>query len=235
MCKKNICVFICYLIAVVNLSAQSFLAPIEYNPRTLRWDELRKEQLLCRDFDFACLYVPGIGKPDYGYSYSQKTGQLVLVECLSHLGWIGAKLNPDGTTQLDVDGNPVWEDKLLKVRKRQYKLKLPDSLAIPLIELYRLAVQTAYKDTCESDSPPIYDGWTWEFFAGDLKGGATFESRYTCPMDSSDNFRTFKNIHFAIERAIKAKDVHLIEKKLPEIKGLLVEWRLANARRNTKN
>jgi len=232
--SKNIIVIILFSFTVLNLSAQSFLQPIEYNPRTLQWDRLRKEQLLCKNYDFACLYVPGIDKPDYGYSYNRKLGKLMLVECLSHLGVIGVKLNPDGSVQLDVGRNPIWEE-LPKVKKKRYTLKLPDSLAILLKELYRLAVQTAYKDTCESDEPPILDGWTWEFFADGETGGATFYSDNYCPSDTSKNFLIFMGIHATIERAIKTKDVHLIEKKLPEIEALLTEWRAALVLRNAKN
>lgn len=189
-------------------------------------DSLRKDFLLVKNYDFACLYNPGVSKPDYGYSYSRKTHRLTLVECQTHFPWPDIRLNSDGTGMTDSAGHPVFVHSG-KVKTFRYSLRLPDSLAYPLSELYGLAVKTARRDTCVSEEPPIWDMWSWSFFSSSMPyaGAVTYDPEFECPGDTSHNQGHFMTIHRAVVKAVRERNVSLIVKVMPLVRELTDEWK----------
>ncbi|MBQ3734931.1 MAG: hypothetical protein II859_13340 [Bacteroidales bacterium] len=209
-----------------KLHAQRVFAPYydDKDARFLYWDSCRKDYLLVKDYDFGCLYIPGIEKPDYGYSYSHKTHKLTLVECKTFIDIPGVRLNPDGSAMIDSAGNPIFEE-VEKVKTKRRSIKLPDSLAAPLTELYRLAVKTARPDTCVSDEPPILDGWGWSFYSGAFPGGVANDPfRHSCSNDTVRNVQRFNRIHFSVEKAVREGNVKPIVKVMPVVWDLIEAW-----------
>lgn len=205
------------------LHAQRVLAPYNFSPPGFYWDSVRKSKLLVENYDFAFLYNPGFEKPDYGYSYSYITRELVLVESLSHIPFPHVCLNQDGSVMVDSVGNPVFEILPDTIETKRCFVELPDSLAGPLIELYRLAVKTARENICEIDVPPIYDAPSWTFFSGWQSGGATtFDIE--CPSDTSSNVPNFYRIHRAVEMSVREGSVRPIEEVMPIVRDLTKIW-----------
>lgn len=208
-----------------NIRAQRVLEP---DNGSLYWsiimNSIRMEQMLGLDYDFACLYQPGIAKPDYGYAYFSKKHKIVFAECQTHFPHPTIKRNPDGSAALDADGNVVLLP-FEKVKIKKQSFRIPDSLGILLNELFQLAVKTAHRDTCLSEEPPICDGWNWTFFTCNNPTGVTDNPIYvTCVEDTSHNVRNFYSIHHAIERSIRTKDIQYIVNKLPDIQALIEDW-----------
>jgi len=217
------------------LHAQRVFAPYydDKDARFLYWDSCRKDYLLVKDYDFGCLYIPGIEKPDYGYSYSHKTHKLTLVECETFINIPGVRLNPDGSAMIDSVGNAIFEE-VAKVKAKRRSIRLPDSLAVPLTELYRLAVKTARRDTCVSDEPPISDGWGWSFYSGAWPGAVAYDPFHSCSGDTVRNVQRFYRIHFSVEEAVREGNVKPIVKVMPVVRELIEAWREEAGEKNEK-
>lgn len=203
--------FLCLL--VVSCSAQTTLDPWRDWPGRQFVDSIIQSVLLTDDYIFACIYDPGLEGSDFGLAFQQKTGKLVLKRSNTKIRW------------------PYYHENaknyLKGVKFKTYKLRISDSLSVPLIELYQLAVKTArmVDDTCDI-IPPIYDAPLFTYYAhnGDSVIIAMDPiSGSVC--DTSDNVRRFHRVNSAVVQAVRNKDDHYIEEQLSEIKRLIVVFR----------
>ena len=222
--KKIAYAILALMLSFSNVFAQRVLEPDDYLWAKI-YNDVRMEQFFGTDYDFACLYQPGIAKPDYGYAYFSKKHRLVLVECQTHFPFPENKRNPDGSIARDADGNFIILP-IEKVKIKKQSFRIPDSLGTLLNELFQLAVLTAHRDTCPSEEPPIYDIWGWSFFTHHNPIGATDNPAYVpCDEDTSHNVQRFHNIHRAIEKSVRTKDVQPVINKMPDIQALIEDWR----------